>query len=82
VDLEELARLTEGFSGSDILDVCQSVQLKVNSELFESGKISKSSLPREITMQDFLEVLESRKPSISKASLEAYERWFSKFKAL
>ncbi|HIE18830.1 TPA: AAA family ATPase [Candidatus Bathyarchaeota archaeon] len=82
VNLEELARLTEGFSGSDILDVCQSVQLKVNSELFESGKINKSSLPRKIAMQDFLEVLESRKPSVSKTSLEMYERWFSKFKAL
>jgi len=82
VNLEELARLTEGFSGSDILDVCQSVQLKVNSELFESGEISKSSLPREIVMRDFLEVLEKRKPSISKAALEAYKEWFSRFKAL
>jgi len=82
VDLEELARLTEGFSGSDILDVCQSVQLKVNSELFESGKADEGSLPRRIRMQDFLEVLEERKPSISKVSLEAYENWFNKFKAL
>jgi SpoVK/Ycf46/Vps4 family AAA+-type ATPase len=82
VDLGELARLTEGFSGSDILDVCQSVQLKVNSELFESGRAVDGSIPREITMQDFLEVLEKRKPSISKASLEAYESWVNKFKAL
>jgi len=82
VDLNELARLTDGFSGSDILDVCQSVQLKVNSELFESSRAVEGSLPREITMRDFLEVLEKRKQSISKASLEAYERWVDKFKAL
>ena len=82
VSLEELARLTEGFSGSDILDVCQSVQLKVNSEFFESGRSDKISSPREINMQDFLEVLEKRKPSISKASLEVYEKWFNRFKAL
>jgi len=82
VDLEELARLTEGFSGSDILDVCQSVQLKVNRELFESGRADENSSPRRIRMQDFLEVLEERKPSISEASLEAYEKWFNKFKAL
>jgi len=82
VDLEELARLTEGFSGSDILDVCQSVQLKVNSELFESGKIDKEALPREITMQDFLEVLQDRKTSIPKEALKAYERWLSRFEAL
>jgi len=82
VDLKELARLTERFSGSDILDICQSVQLRVNSELFESGGNDKGSLPREITMQDFLEALEKRKPSISEASLEAYENWFNRFKAL
>ncbi|MCD6088428.1 AAA family ATPase [Candidatus Bathyarchaeota archaeon] len=82
VDLEELARLTEGFSGSDILDVCQSVQLRVNSELFESGKIDKEALPREITMQDFLEVLRDRKTSIPKEALKAYERWLSRFEAL
>ena len=82
VNLEELARLTEGFSGSDIFDVCQSVQLKVSSELFESGRLDKSSSPREITMRDFLEVLKNRKPSISDASLEAYEKWFNRFKAL
>jgi len=82
VNLEYLARLTEGFSGSDILDVCQSVQLKVNSELFESGGNDEGLSPREITMQDFLEVLEKRKPSVSKSALEAYENWFNKFKAL
>jgi len=82
VELEELARLTEGFSGSDILDVCQSVQLRVNSELFESGNAEKISLPREITMQDFLEVLKERRPSISEDSLKAYENWVSRFKAL
>ena len=82
VDLKELARLTEGFSGSDILDLCQSVQLRVNSELFESGEIGEEALPREITMQDFLEVLRDRKTSIPKKTLEAYERWFRRFEAL
>jgi len=82
VDRKELARLTEGFSGSDILDLCQSVQLRVNSELFESGEIGEEALPREITMQDFLEVLRDRKTSIPKKTLEAYERWFRRFEAL
>jgi vacuolar protein-sorting-associated protein 4 len=34
VDLHELARLSEGFSGSDIRDVCQSAQLKLIGEFF------------------------------------------------
>jgi len=82
VDIEELARLTEGFAGSDIMDICQSVQLKVNSELFESGMAESGAEPREICMQDFRETLGRRKPSITKASLEAYENWFNNFKAL
>jgi SpoVK/Ycf46/Vps4 family AAA+-type ATPase len=82
VDLEELARLTEGYSGSDVMDVCQSVQLKVNSELFEAGLGDSESEPREIAITDFLEMLDKRKPSISKTSLESYENWFNNYKAL
>ncbi|MEM1582031.1 MAG: ATP-binding protein [Candidatus Bathyarchaeia archaeon] len=82
VNLDELARLTEGFSGSDIMDVCQSVQLKVNSEIFEKYTDYTKAEPRPITMRDFLDVLEKRKPSISKESLIQYEKWFNEFKAL
>jgi SpoVK/Ycf46/Vps4 family AAA+-type ATPase len=82
VDLDKLARLTEGFSGSDIMDVCQSVQLKVNSEIFENCADYTKAEPRPITMKDFLEVLEKRKPSISKESIIQYEKWFNEFKAL
>jgi SpoVK/Ycf46/Vps4 family AAA+-type ATPase len=82
MDVEELARLSENYSGSDIMDVCQSAQLKVNSELFESGMAETGGEPREICMQDFLDMLERRKPSITRDSLTAYENWFSNFKAL
>jgi len=82
VDLDELAGLSEGFSGSDIMDVCQSAQLKVNSELFEAGMAKSEAEPREISMRDFLGILENRKPSISKDSLTGYENWSNNFKAL
>lgn len=82
VDIDELARLSEDYSGSDIMDVCQSAQLKVNSELFESGMAETGGEPREICMHDFLDMFERRKPSITRDSLVAYENWFSNFKAL
>jgi len=82
VDLKELARLTEGFSGSDIMDVCQSVQLKVVSEAFEKNEDYSKADPRPISMKDFLEILKKRKPSIPKGSLIQYEKWFNEFKAL
>jgi len=83
VDLHELARLSEGFSGSDIRDVCQSAQLKLIGEFFESGKATdKQAKPRSLTMDDFRQTLEERKPSVSLDMLSLYNRWFEAFKAL
>ncbi|MGC8896446.1 MAG: AAA family ATPase [Candidatus Bathyarchaeia archaeon] len=83
VDLHELARISEGFSGSDIRDVCQSAQLKIIGEFFESGQAAnKSAKPRFLTMDDFRQILEERKPSVSLDMLALYNRWFEAFKAL
>jgi SpoVK/Ycf46/Vps4 family AAA+-type ATPase len=83
VDLRELARLAEGFSGSDIRDVCQSAQLSLIGEFFESGKaIDREAKPRALTMADFRQILEERKPSVSLDMLSMYNRWFEAFKAL
>ena len=83
VDLTELARLAEGFSGSDIRDVCQSAQLKLIGEFFESGKATdKEAKPRALTMADFRQIFEERKPSVSLDMLTNYNRWFDAFKAL
>jgi SpoVK/Ycf46/Vps4 family AAA+-type ATPase len=83
VDLHELARLSEGFSGSDIRDVNQSAQLKLIGEFFESGKADdKQAKPRPLTMDDFRQILEDRKPSVSLDMLALYNRWFETFKAL
>jgi SpoVK/Ycf46/Vps4 family AAA+-type ATPase len=83
VDLHELARLSEGFSGSDIRDVCQSAQLSLIGEFFETGKaMDKEAKPRALTMVDFKGILEDRKPSVSMGMLSHYSRWFEAFKAL
>jgi SpoVK/Ycf46/Vps4 family AAA+-type ATPase len=83
VDLHELARLSEGFSGSDIRDVCQSAQLDLIGEFFETGKaMDKKAIPRNLNMTDFRRILEARKPSVSLDMLSLYNRWFDAFKAL
>jgi len=83
VDLDELARLAEGFSGSDIRDVCQSAQLSLIGEFFESGQaMDKEAKPRALTMTDFRKILDERKPSVSLDMLTSYNRWFDAFKAL
>ncbi len=80
---DELAKVSEGYSASDIKDICQSVQLRVVNELFESGKAMEvGTNPRPINMIDFKEILKIRKPSVSIDMIRAYMRWSDQFKAL
>lgn len=80
---EDLAKLTEGYSASDVKDICQSAQLRVVDELFESGKALESEArTRTISPSDFKEILKRRKPSVSIDMMRAYVRWSEQFKAL
>ncbi|MHC1563806.1 MAG: AAA family ATPase [Candidatus Hecatellaceae archaeon] len=82
-DLERLAVLTEGYAGSDIRDLLQTAHTKVVREFFQSGGAENSEAkPRPITMQDLLEALSERKPSVSKTMLQAYKKWASEYGAL
>ena len=81
--VEDLAKITEGYSASDIKDICQSVQLRVVNELFESGKAMEAGAnTRAINVIDFKEILKIRKPSVSVDMIRAYMRWSDQFKAL
>jgi SpoVK/Ycf46/Vps4 family AAA+-type ATPase len=81
--VDELAKISEGYSASDIKDICQSVQLRVVNELFESGKaLEDGTNTRPISMSDFREIFRIRKPSVSVDMIRAYMRWSEQFKAL
>jgi SpoVK/Ycf46/Vps4 family AAA+-type ATPase len=83
VDLHILTQLTEGYTGSDIKDICQVVRQEVIRELFESGKAEDStSKPRPLSMADFKRAINNRKPSVSKEMIKEYDKWFDQFKAL
>ncbi len=83
ISLEDLSRISEGYSGSDIRDICQGGQLRVVRELFESGRaVDKSVQPRPIVMTDFKEIMKSRRPSVSPEMLRAYTNWTEQYKAL
>ncbi len=83
ISLHELARLSEGFSGSDIKDCCQSAYLRVIGEFFESGRANdRQAKPRAVAMEDFRQILEDRKPSVSLEMVASYTKWFDAFKAL
>ena len=78
VDLNKLAELTEGYTASDIKDIVQAAHIRVIKEMFENNL----NEPRPVTMEDFLEVLKIRKPSVTPEMIKAYEAWHEKFKAL
>ncbi|MGC9105646.1 MAG: AAA family ATPase [Thermoprotei archaeon] len=78
VDLNELAKKLEGYSASDIKDVVQAAYMRVIKEMFKSG----ADKPRNVRMDDFLEVLKIRKPSSSPELIKAYEAWSQKHGAL
>ena len=83
-----LASIFDGYSASDIKDICQSVQLKVVNEMFNSTDYQEpiagenTSQPRSITMKDFRESITRRKPSVSMDMVRAYYKWSEQFKAL
>ena len=83
-----LASIFDGYSASDIKDICQSVQLKVVNEMFSTSTYKEPvegenpSKPRDIMMKDFRETILRRKPSVSMDMIRAYYKWSEQFKAL
>ena len=83
-----LASIFDGYSASDIKDICQAVQLKVVNEMFSTSTYNEPvegenpSVPRDITMKDFRDTMLRRKPSVSMDMIRAYYKWSEQFKAL
>ncbi len=88
IKTHELAKLFEGYSASDIKDVCQSAQLKAVHELFDSTGYQEPvqgqelPQPKNLTMLDFRQIKTQRKPSVSTEMIRAYYKWSEDFKAL
>ena len=84
----DLARHFDGYSASDIRDVCQAAQLKTVHELFDSPNYKDPvegedlQKPRDLTMNDFREIAARRKPSVSNDMIKMYHKWSDEFGAL
>jgi transitional endoplasmic reticulum ATPase len=71
VNLEELARKTEGYTGADIAAVCKEAAMLALREVYtKTGSLQVTK----VEMRHFLEALNKIPPSLSKADIEAYER--------
>jgi transitional endoplasmic reticulum ATPase len=73
VDLAEIAKRTEGYTGADLAAVCKEAAL---AALREAGK------PTKVTMRHFLKAMEVVKPSVTKEDLVRYQRLAEEFRRM
>jgi len=82
IDFNELAELTNGYSGSDISMVCRESIMNPVRELDVTGKIEEIEKTRAVIKGDFIESIKVIKPSVSKNELTRYEDWANEFGGL
>ncbi|MFC1930397.1 AAA family ATPase, partial [Chloroflexota bacterium] len=69
VDLDEVARVTQGYSGADLRRLCEKSSDAPFLESVHTGQ------EREMEMSDILNVLHSLKPSVSPKNLSRFEKF-------
>ncbi|KAK1414276.1 hypothetical protein QVD17_30020 [Tagetes erecta] len=86
VNIDEVARRTEGYSGDDLTNVCRDASLngmrrKIAGKTREEIKnMSKEDISKDpIAMCDFEEAIVKVQPSVSAADIERHEKWFAEF---
>ncbi|XVF25046.1 hypothetical protein REPUB_Repub13aG0180000 [Reevesia pubescens] len=86
VDIDEVARRTDGYSGDDLTNVCRDASLngmrrkiagKTRDEIKNMSKDEISKDP--VAMCDFEEALAKVQRSVSPADIEKHEKWFTEF---
>ncbi|KAM6585853.1 hypothetical protein CsatB_012855 [Cannabis sativa] len=86
VDIDDVARRTEGYSGDDLTNVCRDASLngmrrkiagKTRDEIKSMSKDDISKDP--VAMCDFEEALKKVQRSVSQSDIERHEKWFQDF---
>jgi len=71
VNLEELARRTEGYTGADIAAICKEAAMLALREVYSrSGSLQVTK----VEMRHFLEALNKIPPSLSRTDIEMYDK--------
>lgn len=74
LDVSELARLADGYSGAEIKAICNAAGMVAVERHEEDGSVL------EITMEDMAAAMEKTQRNITKAMVEGYEKWLKQFK--
>lgn len=78
VDLDKLAKLSEGYSGDDIKKICMDAWYIPIHELVDAGTID-HAMPRKVNMNDFLSIMKMRKRTITPEVAKSYEVWSAQY---
>jgi len=81
VDLDELAMLTEGFTGDDLKKLCMEAWYIPIRELRDKGTLGKEAL-RPVNRRDFIEALKRRKSSVSPEEVKRNIEWAKRYGAI
>lgn len=85
VDLDDIAKRLDGYSGADITNVCRDAAMMSMRRRIEGLKpeeirnIPKEELMAPTTMDDFNIATKHVSKTVSNADLEKYEKWMSEF---
>lgn len=82
VNFEELAMLSEGYSGADIALICREAIMMPVRELDAAGALTDTSVKvRHVAKGDFTLAMEKIRPSVSSGELLRFDEWFAEFGA-
>ncbi|MHA2295845.1 MAG: AAA family ATPase [Candidatus Hodarchaeales archaeon] len=80
VDFNELASLTEDYTGSDVSIICREAMMLAIRELdFEKLIKDPSLIPRDPSRNDFLKAIDNTSPSVMKSEMNKYLKWKNQF---
>jgi len=83
VDIDYLARVTEGYVGADIEALCREAALMAMREVIKSGEsreeVKKKIKNVKIERRHFEEALKKLKPTVTKEELERYKAIYARF---
>ena len=92
-DVKKLVKLSDGYSGADIANVCREaafMPMRKNWDMNKGMKLEdivkntnfKENLNVAIMMNDFLQALKNISKSVSNNDLKEYDNWTKEFKSV
>jgi katanin p60 ATPase-containing subunit A1 len=86
IDWAELIRITDGYSGADLANVCRDAAMMPLRKKIASGGINIAQISQmqqdfevALTMEDFKDAIRNISKSVSKDQLDEYATWMKQF---